>query len=83
MKNKSNIEAIDLNNLTSVTGGGTSTGKQQIGVQATLPKLGPVNVGGTNESATTDYKTCTDAVRKFKGSKPADLIATCGLPPSN
>lgn len=81
MTNK--IITIHASDLSNVTGGGTSTSKQQVGIQATVPKLGPVNIGGTNESADTDYRTCVSAVRKMPGAKPADIVATCGLPPSN
>ena len=77
------IETIATINLITVTGGGSSTSKQQVGVQGTLPKLGPVNVGGTNESSTTDYATCVSAVRKTPKATPADIAATCGMPPSN
>jgi hypothetical protein len=72
------IPSIDLSD---VTGGATSTSRQQVGVQATIPGVGDVNVGVTNERANTDYKTCVDAVRRTRGT-PADIVATCGLPPS-
>jgi hypothetical protein len=72
------LAALDL---ARVVGGGTSTSKQQIGIQGKLPVAGDVNVGLTNERADTDYKTCVSAVRRSNGS-PADLRETCGLPPS-
>jgi len=77
------IESIEASKLSTITGGGSSSSKQQIGVQATVPDLGPINIGGTNESTTTDYKTCVTAVRKMPKSTPADIAATCGMPPSN
>jgi hypothetical protein len=73
--------ALAAFDLARVAGGGTSTSKQQIGIQGKLPVAGDVNVGLTNERADTDYRTCVNAVRRSNGSA-ADLRETCGLPPS-
>jgi hypothetical protein len=75
------LSSLPATDLSGVTGGGTSTSRQQIGIQGKLPVVGDVNVGVTNERATTDYKTCVDAVTRARGTA-ADIAATCGLPPS-
>jgi hypothetical protein len=77
------FESIESLALDKVTGGGNSTSQAQIGVQAKIPRVGPVNVGVNASRSTTDYKTCADTVRSFPNSKPSDLAAACGLPPSN
>ncbi len=77
------LTTIDLALLDNVTGGGSSTQDTQVGAQATVPKLGPVNLGVTHKSSTTDYAKCTDVVRGMPGATPSDLVKACGLPPSS
>jgi hypothetical protein len=77
------LETLETELLANISGGGTSSSSVQIGVQATPPKIGPINVGVSGSQSATDYKTCVDAVRSMPGARPTDIAATCGMPPAN
>ncbi|MEZ4400463.1 MAG: hypothetical protein R3B06_10620 [Kofleriaceae bacterium] len=81
----SNFTTIDPAALVAVAGGndtppapnqargsfnvGYDDGKRKIGVQ------------GEASKSVTDYKACADGVLKMPDARPADIRATCGLPP--
>ncbi len=80
------FQIIDLVSLSSITGGADGGGapnsdKLQVGAQATVPKLGPVNLGVNAERDRSDYGFCASTVAGMKGATPADIAKTCGLPP--
>lgn len=73
------FQSIDLATLDLVTGGETSSNNVNIGATIPTPK-GPAQLGIQGGSTSTNYKTCADTVKSMGGT-PADLRATCGLPP--
>ena len=81
-----NMQQIDHVTLAHVFGGQDSGNEGSINVGVTIPTdAGGVEVGvqGSTKTWNTDYKTCSDNVLKLPGAKPADIRATCGLPPGS
>jgi hypothetical protein len=73
------LETIDHENLTTITGGETTSGN--IGINVPTPK-GPIQVGVQGSQQRSNYESCVRAVASVPGFKPADLPAACGLPPA-
>lgn len=80
--------SIDLASLSLVTGGADNQQPQpqspnsdnlQVGAQANIPRVGPVNLGVNAGRNRSDYGYCADTVKSM-GGNAQDLRNTCGLP---
>jgi hypothetical protein len=77
---KPNLETIDQDTLSTVSGGETTSGN--IGINVPTPR-GPVQVGVQGSQQRSNYESCVRAVASVPGFKPADIAAACGMPPAN
>ena len=79
----SKFESIDPQHLITVSGG---AGGEQISgnLGVSVPtEAGPVQLGAQGSRSQSDYAKCVGTVSGMQGATPADIRATCGLPPAS
>lgn len=72
-----NLETIDVLQLSAITGGGNSTSWMQLNERVST-KSGFQNITKSASSQMSDYDTCVKAVSGMSGSTSSDISAVCG-----